>query len=96
MDMIDEFHEAKEYISTIDFNKTTPKHKTSLFESVIRVLGGLLSAYELSGEKIFLEKAKEAGDSLFPCFDHPSGIPYTFIDINTYISITYHKIEDMY
>ncbi|OMJ15412.1 Mannosyl-oligosaccharide 1,2-alpha-mannosidase, partial [Smittium culicis] len=81
--MKEEFQEAKNYLANINFNQTTPKHQTSLFESVIRVLGGLLSAYELSGEAIILQKAKEVGESLFPCFDHPSGIPYGFIDINT-------------
>ncbi|OMJ20225.1 Mannosyl-oligosaccharide 1,2-alpha-mannosidase MNS1 [Smittium culicis] len=81
--MKEEFQEAKDYLANINFNQTTPNHQTSLFESVIRVLGGLLSAYELSGEAIILEKAKDVGESLFPCFNHPSGIPYGFININT-------------
>lgn len=50
-----EFDEAKEWIArnlTFDVNKYV-----NLFETTIRVLGGLLSAYHLSGERIFLEKA---------------------------------------
>ncbi|OMJ11353.1 Mannosyl-oligosaccharide 1,2-alpha-mannosidase MNS1 [Smittium culicis] len=82
MGMVEEFQEARDYLININFNQTIPGYHTSLFESVIRVLGGLLGAYDLSGEEIFLEKAKEVGDSLFLCFDHPSGVPYGFIDIN--------------
>jgi hypothetical protein len=38
----------------------------SFFETTIRYVGGLLSAYELSGEKfpILVEKAKEVADGL--------------------------------
>lgn len=32
-------------------------HEVQLFEIVIRELGGLLSAYHLSGDKVFLDKA---------------------------------------
>ena len=32
-----------------------------MFETVIRILGGLLSAFELSKEKIFLSKAQVKG-----------------------------------
>lgn len=37
-----------------------------MFETTIRYLGGILSAYELSGEKypILVQKAKELGDKL--------------------------------
>jgi uncharacterized protein YyaL (SSP411 family) len=34
----------------------------SLFETNIRILGGLLSAYQLSGDVMFLEKATDLGD----------------------------------
>lgn len=38
----------------------------SIFETTIRYLGGLLSAYELSDQQfpVLLEKAKEVGDKL--------------------------------
>lgn len=47
----------------------------------IRVVGGLLSAYDLSGEKIFLDKARDIADRLLPAWDTPSGIPYNFINL---------------
>lgn len=46
-----------------------------------RVVGGLLSAYDLSGDKIFLEKAKDIADRLLPAWNTPSGIPYNFINL---------------
>jgi mannosyl-oligosaccharide alpha-1,2-mannosidase len=41
-------------------------HVESVFETTIRFVGGLLSAYELSGEQhpILLTKAKEVADKL--------------------------------
>eukprot|EP01062_Namystynia_karyoxenos_P071955 TRINITY_DN6777_c0_g1_i1.p1 TRINITY_DN6777_c0_g1~~TRINITY_DN6777_c0_g1_i1.p1 ORF type:complete len:757 (+),score=221.58 TRINITY_DN6777_c0_g1_i1:85-2271(+) len=41
-----------------------PSGNVALFETTIRVLGGLLSAYALSGEAILLEKARDVGNSL--------------------------------
>ena len=45
------------------------------FETVIRYLGGMLSAYALSHEPILLERADELGQKLSPVFDTPSGLP---------------------
>lgn len=44
-------------------------------QTTIRELGGLLSAYDLSGDKVFLMKAQELGELLMPAFDTDSGIP---------------------
>ncbi|KAG5181591.1 mannosyl-oligosaccharide 1,2-alpha-mannosidase [Tribonema minus] len=52
----------------------------SVFETTIRELGGLLSAYDLSGEKVFLEKAQDLGDRLMPAFDTPSGLPVNNVE----------------
>lgn len=49
--------------------------------AVFRVVGGLLSAYDLSGDKIFLEKAKDIADRLLPAWNSPSGIPYNRINL---------------
>ena len=46
-----------------------------------RVLGGLLSAYDLSGDKVFLEKAQDIADRLLPAWNTPSGIPYNRINL---------------
>ncbi|KAJ8486382.1 hypothetical protein OPV22_018867 [Ensete ventricosum] len=79
MDLEDEFQKAREWIATsLDFNKD---YEASVFETTIRVVGGLLSAYDLSGDKIFLEKARDIADRLLPAWDTPTGIPYNRINL---------------
>ena len=51
------------------------------FEVTIRVLGGLLSAYYLSLDPLFLDKAVDLADRIMPIFETPSGIPISFIDL---------------
>ncbi|CAH7669632.1 glycoside hydrolase [Phakopsora pachyrhizi] len=54
------------------------------FETTIRVLGGLLSAYHLSGnDTLYLDKAIDLGDRLLPIFNTKTGIPYSFINLKT-------------
>uniref|UniRef100_A0A0D6QXY9 alpha-1,2-Mannosidase n=1 Tax=Araucaria cunninghamii TaxID=56994 RepID=A0A0D6QXY9_ARACU len=78
MGLNEQFQKAKSWITSLDFNKGVD---TSVFETTIRVLGGLLSAYDLSGENIFLEKAKQIADRLLPAFNTPTGIPHSFINL---------------
>ena len=52
----DEFNEAKDWIAK-NLRFDTNRHKVIVFEVNIRVVGGLLSAYHLSQDKMFLEKA---------------------------------------
>ena len=60
MGLNDEFQEARDWVQQ-NLQFTTNKD-VNLFETTIRVLGGLLSAYHLSGDKVFLDKATELGD----------------------------------
>lgn len=54
---------------------------SSLFLFHCRVVGGLLSAYDLSGDRVFLEKARDIADRLLPAWDTSSGIPYNIINL---------------
>ncbi len=66
MDMKDEFERAADFIITeVDFKQSA---KVSLFETNIRVLGGLLSAYALSKDDRLLKKATEVGDLFMLAF----------------------------
>ncbi|KAI4344474.1 hypothetical protein L6164_011696 [Bauhinia variegata] len=79
MGLEDQFQRAKEWVaSSLNFNKDID---VSVFETTIRVVGGLLSAYDLSGDKIFLEKATDIADRLLPAWNTPSGIPYNRINL---------------
>lgn len=79
MGLEDEFQKAREWIAnSLDFNKD---YEASVFETTIRVVGGLLSAYDLSGDEMFLDKARDISDRLLPAWDTPSGIPYNRINL---------------
>ncbi|MFL6231069.1 MAG: glycoside hydrolase family 47 protein [Pyrinomonadaceae bacterium] len=53
------------------------------FEITIRHLGGLLSAYQLTGDRRLLKLAADLGTRLLPAFDSPTGIPYRFVNLKT-------------
>ncbi|KAM6048206.1 endoplasmic reticulum mannosyl-oligosaccharide 1,2-alpha-mannosidase [Chlamydotis macqueenii] len=75
----EEFEEARKWVANdLVFDKNVD---VNLFESTIRILGGLLSTYHLSGDSLFLEKAKDIGNRLMPAFKTPSKIPYSDVNI---------------
>ncbi|KAM6183613.1 endoplasmic reticulum mannosyl-oligosaccharide 1,2-alpha-mannosidase [Erethizon dorsatum] len=76
-----EFEEARKWVSMkLNFEKDVD---VNLFESTIRILGGLLSTYHLSGDSLFLRKAEDFGNRLMPAFATPSKIPYSDVNIGT-------------
>lgn len=76
MDMKSEFAQALSHVASVDWNKPVGDDPTcSLFETTIRYLGGLLSAYDLSNETVLLRKAIELGDMLYAGFDTPNRLP---------------------
>jgi len=53
------------------------------FEITIRLLGGLLSGYQLTGDKRLLNLAEDLGNRLLPVFNSPTGLPYVFVNLRT-------------
>jgi mannosidase alpha-like ER degradation enhancer 2 len=53
------------------------------FEITIRLLGSLLSSYELTGDKRLLELADELGRRMLPMFNSPTGMPYEYVNLHT-------------
>lgn len=53
------------------------------FEMTIRLLGGLLSAYELTGDRQLLMLAEDLGNRLLPVFNSPTGLPYRYVNLRT-------------
>lgn len=53
------------------------------FEITIRLLGGLLSSYQLTGDKRLLELADDLGTRLLPAFNSPTGMPYVYVNLKT-------------
>jgi hypothetical protein len=58
--------------------------EVQMFEWVIRIVGGLLAGHAATGERMLLERAKEAAERVFPCFaKSPTGAPYRYANLRT-------------
>jgi mannosyl-oligosaccharide alpha-1,2-mannosidase len=78
-----DFKYAQDYVTSINWDNIKNDEPVQLFETVIRYVGGLLSAYDLSHEKIFIRKAVELVDKLLPAFNTPTGIPYQYVNFSS-------------
>lgn len=81
MGLTEEADAARELIATqLSFDKDLDvKH----FEIVIRLLGGLLSGYQMTGDARLLALADDLGTRLLPAFDSPTGLPYVTVNLRT-------------
>ncbi|KAM3422273.1 alpha-1,2-Mannosidase [Cercospora zeina] len=79
MGLKEEFEDAVNQTSYIDFT-TSPRNDIPLFEVTIRYLGGLIAAYDVSGQKyrVLLDKAVELAEILYSAFDTPNRMPETY------------------
>lgn len=81
MGLKDEANEARELIATqLNFDQDMYVQN---FEITIRLLGGLISSYELTGDQRLLAKAQDLAQRLLPVFDSPTGMPYTHVNLHT-------------
>src|SRR5688572_20834552 len=72
---------TREYIAThLSFDKDIYVQN---FEITIRLLGGLLTAYEMTGDKRLLRLADDLGNRLLPVFESPTGLPYRYVNLKT-------------
>ncbi|KAK4447730.1 family 47 putative glycoside hydrolase [Podospora aff. communis PSN243] len=80
MGMKKEFEEALEAVKEIDFSTTPYRNDIPVFETIIRYLGGLVGAYDVSGEKykVLLDKAEELAEILMSVFDTPNRMPVLY------------------
>jgi hypothetical protein len=54
------------------------------FEITIRVLGALVSGYQMTEDARLLELARDLGDRLLPAFQKsPTGMPYMYVNLRT-------------
>uniref|UniRef100_A0A7I4KJW6 alpha-1,2-Mannosidase n=1 Tax=Brugia malayi TaxID=6279 RepID=A0A7I4KJW6_BRUMA len=96
MGLNDEFKEGRKWVAeSLSFEKN---RFVSFFETTIRVLGGLLSAYHLSGDQMFVHRAEDLGSRLAAAYATSSPIPYSDVSLtnregrqpswNTYCSLS--------
>ncbi|KZT66155.1 glycoside hydrolase family 47 protein [Daedalea quercina L-15889] len=97
MDLQKEFYEAVTEAAELDFDldevRPSPWHESRrrrpcgtfapFFETVIRYLGGLLSAYALSGEPVLLGRADDLGAMLLPAMKTDTGFPMYAVNTKT-------------
>lgn len=74
-----EFDAGVTYV--VDKLDLRPNKYVNLFETTIRVLGGLLGAYHLSGDGRLVDCAHEIGTALLAGFDSPSAVPYADVNL---------------
>jgi ER degradation enhancer, mannosidase alpha-like 2 len=53
------------------------------FEITIRMIGGLLSSYQLTGDKRLLDLADDLGRRMLPMFNSPTGMPWEYVNLHT-------------
>jgi predicted alpha-1,2-mannosidase len=54
-----------------------------VFEVTIRILGGLLTAYQMDGDPRFLALARDLADRMLPAFESATGMPYVRVNLRT-------------
>ena len=81
MNLTDEARRTKEYIlQNLSFDKDI---YVKNFEITIRLLGGLLSSYQMTGDRRLLALAEDLGTRLLPAFESPTGLPYRYVNLRT-------------
>jgi len=67
-------------LDSLAFDRDFP---VQVFEITIRLLGGLISAYQMDGDARFLSLARDLGNRLLPAFGSATGMPYRFVNLRT-------------
>lgn len=81
MGLTDEANQTREYIAkNLSFDQDI---EVKNFEVTIRLLGGLLSSYQFTGDKRLLDLADNLGNRLLPVFNSPTGMPYMYVNLKT-------------
>ncbi len=81
MGLTDEANQTREYIAkNLSFDQDI---EVKNFEVTIRLLGGLLSSYQLTGDERLLNLADNLGTRLLPVFNSPTGMPYMYVNLKT-------------
>ncbi|MEP7038525.1 MAG: glycoside hydrolase family 47 protein [Acidobacteriota bacterium] len=77
----DEADKTRKYITeNLSFDKDIDVQN---FEITIRLLGGLLSSYQMTNDKKLLNLAEDLGNRLLPVFNSPTGLPYKYVNLKT-------------
>jgi len=80
MGLEEELEEALNFVrDELDFGRADAE--VSVFELIIRALGGLLGSYTLTGHSVLLERALDLGKRLLPAFNSSSRMPWPKVNL---------------
>lgn len=82
MGMREEYDRALRWVAS-DFDPPSKDFEASVFETVIRVVGGFLAAYDVTGDAVLLDRSRELADRLMGAYNTSTGIPYNTINLKT-------------
>lgn len=88
MDCKEEFARAKKWVVE-DLNYHFD-YSVNMFETTIRMLGGLLSAFHLSNEDVLLDRAADLANALMGGFQSQTGVPYSSVNLKSGQGIKNH------
>ena len=72
MNMTEEFERGRNWVQN-NLDLSLVNSEMSVFETVIRFVGGLLSAFAFTNDQMFLQKAKHVADRMLPAFETTTG-----------------------
>ena len=77
----DEYTKALEHVKNVNWSVTKTPSKT--FETCIRYLGGMMSAYDLRPNFMLLQKSMELMNQvLLPAFYTSDGVPASYVNVS--------------
>ncbi len=88
MGMKEEFKAGRDWIEQ-NLTLDGVNSELSVFETIIRFVGGLLTCYAFTKDEMFLEKANSFASKMLPAFNTPTGIPHALINPTTGASKNY-------
>jgi hypothetical protein len=81
MELDSELSAGIDWISNnLNFDRDANMH---VFETVIRLVGGLCSGHHATGNPVLLARARDLADRLLPAFNSPTGIPFRYVNLRT-------------
>ncbi|KAF5356345.1 hypothetical protein D9756_004408 [Leucocoprinus leucothites] len=79
MGLKEEYQRARSWMATQHTFDRDGNFNT--FETTIRILGGLLSIYHLTKDRLYLDKATDLANRMLPVFDTPSGLALSMANL---------------
>ncbi|KJH50497.1 glycosyl hydrolase family 47 [Dictyocaulus viviparus] len=95
MGLKEEAEQGKAWIR--DFLSFEKDRYVNVFETTIRTLGGLLSAFHLTGDRMFVEKAEDLAGRLLSAFSSSkSAIPLSDVNLKTRLSTCHTVLSHLF